>query len=164
MKKIYLLFVLPLGFMLGCRPALEWDDASLTIPGDQSKQVAKSKIGESKYDFSAYVNEVRGGCVLVTVQAAWVEACRRQASEIQELLKAKKDLHVVVLEFPSRHASIHVSDDEDRYAVKRESGVLQSVRVLPTTWVLDPSGKLVNEYHGVVDAGVLQRSISNVID
>lgn len=115
------------------------------------------------------LNQYRDKWVIVNYWATWCGTCRKELPELIALHEkhAQKDIVVIGINFESisqRELSAFVTDMAIPYPVLRSEPIpktpLGPVPALPTTYIIDPQGKLVAGEVGIVTMQNLEDYIS----
>lgn len=109
----------------------------------------------------------RGKWVIVNYWATWCPPCLEEIPDLIALHEQRKDVVVIgiALDFENpAEVARYVDDNLMSYPVVlgNEKVVAQigSASVLPTTFIFDPSGKLVKTRRGLVTRKMLEKTIS----
>jgi len=115
------------------------------------------------------LDQYRGKWVIVNYWATWCGTCRKELPDLVSLHKQHRDQNIVVIginfeEIGLRELKKFVAEHQIPYPVLRSEPVrstpLGPVPALPTTYIIDPAGKVVAGEVGLVTQQNLEEYIA----
>jgi thiol-disulfide isomerase/thioredoxin len=114
------------------------------------------------------LSDYRGKWVLVNYWATWCPPCLEEMPELEMFHNARKDEDAVVLgvnmeDISNKRLRAFVAEQFVSYPILRERpgprSALGPIRAMPTSYLVDPEGRVVAKQVGVVTAEGLNRFI-----
>jgi len=140
--------------------------------GEAAPPVVGTVLGGQSFDLSA----LRGKAVIVDFWATWCEPCREEMPTLVKLAREYRDRGLVVVladqSVSDRPAAVGIftnqlmPDHPDNVHVvlaAEESLDQYKVQVLPTTYLVDREGKIVDRYRGLTGEGTLRDAIDRAL-
>ena len=111
------------------------------------------------------LSDYRGKWVVVNYWATWCPPCRREIPDLVEFHEKHKDHDAVVLGVNHEYATLkELKNFKKKYnmsypvlqATPRTASIDREIRGLPTTYLVNPEGKIVAVQSGPISAGMLE--------
>jgi len=130
----------------------------------QAPQLPSQVLNGPKVDLAS----LRGKPALVNFWASWCTPCRQEAPELKrfdDTLGNKASLVGVDWNDSTDNAKKFIADSGWRYPVLRDGsqqvGYAYGIKGLPTTFVLNPQGQIVETLHGPQTAAKLRQALAS---
>jgi len=146
--------------------------AGLVKVGEPAPAVVGTLLGGQPFDLSA----LRGKAVLVDFWATWCEPCREEMPSLVKLAREYRDRGLVVVlanqAAADRPAAVGIftsrlmPDHPDNVHVvlaAEESLDQYKVSALPTTYLIDRQGKIVDRFRGGTGEGTLRDAVERAL-
>ena len=132
---------------------------------------APDLLGEDLDGKALALSTYRGKVVVLNLWASWCGPCRREEPELQRLWTEYGARRVQVLGMNIRDSRINAKAFRDEFAVTYPSFYDPSAeltfhlgaQVLPTTFIIDPGGKIVYRFTGRIDGILLRDAIDPML-
>ncbi|WP_044418267.1 TlpA family protein disulfide reductase [Halarcobacter anaerophilus] len=179
-KKIAFFIISVILLITGCDS--KNDEKKETIEKKQTKFVISSQITPTitleKIDNGIDFKEFKGKVVLLNFFATWCPPCRAEIPHLNNLQKKYKDSFEVIAlnmgeqtggqtpkekidEFIHEHSiSYNVSNEETNFKI---SDMIGNIKVIPTMFLYDTKGKLVQKYVGIVPEEMMETDIKRAL-
>ncbi|MCG8463298.1 MAG: TlpA family protein disulfide reductase [Xanthomonadales bacterium] len=114
------------------------------------------------------LSDYRGQWVVVNYWATWCAPCRKEIPDLSELHQDRSDVTVLGLAYEEVEAeafSAFLDEHPASYPILlvdvfEPPAVLGSPRVLPTTYIVDPSGSIAKTFYGPIKSTDITEFIS----
>jgi peroxiredoxin len=127
------------------------------------------KTGDGK-TYELYQN--KGKVIILNFWATWCGPCRQEIPDFVELYKKYKDQGVVIVGVSLdkdgwEKVNPFVKQNNINYPVVLDNGTVASsfgkIQFIPTTFIIDPSGTIVDEHTGVMTKAMLEAKIKPLL-
>lgn len=111
------------------------------------------------------LSDYRGKWIVVNYWATWCPPCRREIPDLVEFHEKHKEHDAVVLGVNHEYATLkELKNFKKKYnmsypvlqATPRTPSIDRKIRGLPTTYLVNPEGKIVAVQSGPISAGMLE--------
>jgi thiol-disulfide isomerase/thioredoxin len=111
------------------------------------------------------LSDYRGKWIVVNYWATWCPPCRREIPDLVEFHEKHKEHDAVVLGVNHEYATLkELKNFKKKYnmsypvlqATPRTPSIDREIRGLPTTYLVNPEGKIVAVQSGPISAGMLE--------
>lgn len=158
MKRIAAIFIIALSFGLITEATAQKKAPNFSL-----------KTGDGKiYELV----QSKGKVVIVNFWATWCSPCRKEIPDFIEVYKMYKDqgLEIVGVSLDKggwEKVNPFVKQNNINYPVVLDNGTVAAtfgkIQFIPTTFIIDPSGNIVDEHTGVMTKAMLEAKIKPLL-
>ncbi|QKF82432.1 TlpA family protein disulfide reductase [Halarcobacter ebronensis] len=175
-KKLTFLLILIILVVTGC------DSKKETVVKEQTKFQISSQLAPQltleKNDIGIDFKELKGKVILLNFFATWCPPCKAEIPHLIRLKdKYKDNFEIVALNMGEENGTLspqekvnafindyminyHVSNSKENFKI---SDIMGNVRVIPTMFLFDTTGKIVQKYVGIVPEEMMETDIKKAL-